>query len=235
MIERYTLPQMKEVWDLRRKYEIWLQVELLTCEALERARKVPRGAAARIRRKARIDPGRIAAIEKVVKHDVIAFLESLAEAVGPDARFLHVGLTSSDVVDTSLAVQMSQALGIILNDIDRLMTTLKSRAYEHRNTVMVGRSHGIHGEPISFGLKLAIWYEEMKRHRHRLQAAREEIAVGKLSGAMGTFAHLGPEVETYVCKRLGLAPDPVSTQVVQRDRHAAYLSVLALLASSIEK
>ncbi|WP_447980175.1 adenylosuccinate lyase [Candidatus Nitrospira bockiana] len=235
MIERYTLPRMKAIWDLAHKYQIWLDVELLACEALERAGEVPKGVTARIRKKARIDVDRIAEIEKVTKHDVIAFLESLIEPVGPDARLLHKGLTSSDVVDTSLAVQMRDALDIILSDLDALLGVLKQRAFEHRHTVMVGRSHGIHGEPISFGFKLAIWYEECQRHRRRLQAVREEIAVGKLSGAMGTFAHLGPEVEEYVCGKLGLTPDPVSSQIVQRDRHAAYLSALALLAASIEK
>jgi len=235
MIDRYTLPRMKAIWELTRKYEIWLEVELLACEALERAGKVPRGVTARIRRRAKIDPKRIAAIEQVVKHDVIAFLESLAEPVGKDVRFLHTGLTSSDIVDTALAVQMVQALDLILADLDMLLRVLKARAIEHRDTVMVGRSHGVHGEPISFGVKLAIWYGEMQRHRTRLRAVREDVAVGKLSGAMGTFAHLGPEVEAFVCKRLGLRPDPVSSQIVQRDRHAAYLSALALLAASIEK
>jgi len=235
MIERYTRPRMKAIWDLRHKYEIWLQVELLACEALEKAGRAPRGVTARIRRRAKVNPERIAAIEKVVKHDVIAFLESLAGPVGKDVRFLHNGLTSSDVVDTSLAVQMAEALDLILADLEGLLTVLKRRAYEHRETIMVGRSHGIHGEPISFGFKLAIWYEEAKRHLKRLKAVRDEIAVGKLSGAMGTFAHQGPEVEAYVCARLGLKPDPVSNQVVQRDRHAAYLTALALLAASIEK
>lgn len=235
MIDRYTRPQMKAVWELRRKYEIWLEVELYACEALERARKVPRGTAARIRRKAKIDPARIAEIERITKHDVIAFLESLIESVGPEVRFLHVGLTSSDIVDTGLAVQMVQALDQIVTDADQLLTVLKERAFEHRDTLMVGRSHGIHGEPISFGFKLAIWYEETKRHLARLRRVREEISVGKLSGAMGTFAHQGPEVEAYVCRKLGLKPDPVSSQVIQRDRHAAYLSALALLSASIEK
>ncbi|WP_447972995.1 adenylosuccinate lyase [Nitrospira sp. Kam-Ns4a] len=235
MIDRYTLPRMKAVWELRRKYELWLEVELLACEALERAGKVPRGVTARIRRRARIDPDRIAAIEQVVKHDVIAFLESLAEPVGPAARYLHAGLTSSDIVDTALAVQMTEALDLILRDLDAYLAVLKQRAFEHRDTIMVGRSHGIHGEPVSFGFKLAIWYEEARRHLARLRAVRDEIAVGKLSGAMGTFAHLGPEVEAFVCRRLGLRPDPISSQVVQRDRHAAYLSALALLAASIEK
>ena len=235
MIERYTLPGMKAVWELKRKYEIWLQVELLACEALERAGKAPRGVAARLRRTAKIDTAHIATIEKVVKHDVIAFLESLAKFVGNDARYLHVGLTSSDIVDTALAVQMVEALDIILGDLETLLKVQKQRAFEHRDTVMVGRSHGMHGEPVSFGFKLAIWYEEVRRHQARLQAVRKDVAVGKLSGAMGTFAHQGPEVEAYVCMRLGLKPDPVSSQVIQRDRHAAYLSSLALLASSIEK
>ncbi len=235
MIDRYSRPKMKALWDLRHKYEIWLEVELEACAALERIGQVPRGAAARIRKKARIDVDRIAEIETVTRHDVIAFLESLNEPVGPDTRFLHMGLTSSDIVDTSLAVQMAEALDLILDDLDDLLTVLKRRAIEHRDTIMIGRSHGVHGEPISFGFKLAIWYEETCRHRDRLRRVREEIAVGKLSGAMGTFAHQGPEVEEYVCRKLGLKPDPISNQVVQRDRHAAYLSALALLAASIEK
>src|SRR6185503_10323772 len=173
--------------------------------------------------------------EKVTKHDVIAFLESLAESVGPDHRFLHAGLTSSDIVDTSLAVQMTEALDLILGDVEVLLDVLRRRAFEHRDTVMVGRSHGIHGEPISFGFKLTIWYQEFSRQLLRLRAVREDIAVGKLSGAMGMFAHQSPKLEEYVCKKLGLTPDPVSNQVVQRDRHAAYASALALLAASIEK
>ena len=235
MIKRYTLPRMEAVWDLKRKYEIWLEVELLVCEAMEQAGQVPRGTAARIRRRARIDTDRIAAIEQVTKHDVIAFLESLSRSAGKDVRHLHQGLTSSDIVDTALAVQMGEALDLILLDLEVLLSVLKKRAFEHRDTIMVGRSHGIHGEPVSFGFKLAIWYEETTRHRDRLRSVRREIAVGKLSGAMGTFAHLGPEIEAYVCKKLGLQPDPASSQIVQRDRHAAYLSALALLAASIEK
>src|SRR5574341_365016 len=223
MIERYTLPGMKAIWDLGHKYEIWLRVELLACEALEQEGTVPAGVAARIRRKANIDPDRIAAIEKVVKHDVIAFLESLAELAGADARFLHLGLTSSDIVDTSLAVQMTEALDLILKDVEALLDVLRRRAFEHKDTVMIGRSHGIHGEPITLGFKLAILYEETARHLARLRAVREDVAVGKLSGAMGTFAHLGPETEAYVCAKLGLRPDPISSQVIQRDRHAAYL------------
>ncbi|MDP1948274.1 MAG: adenylosuccinate lyase [Nitrospirota bacterium] len=235
MIERYTRPKMKAIWELKRKYEIWLEVELAACAAFERAGQVPRGTSARIAKKATIDVKRIERIEKVTKHDVIAFLESLVNSVGPEHRFLHMGLTSSDIVDTSLAVQMTEALDLILEDLDELISVLKKQALKYKNTVMVGRSHGIHGEPISFGFKLAIWYEEARRHRERLTHVRQDIAVGKLSGAMGTFAHQGPEVEEYVCAKLGLTPDPVSNQVVQRDRHAAYASALALLAASIEK
>jgi adenylosuccinate lyase len=235
MIDRYSRPRMKAIWDLKHKYEIWLEVELQACAALEQTGAVPRGTAARIRKKARINVERIAEIELLTKHDVIAFLESLADDVGTEHRFLHMGLTSSDIVDTSLAVQMKEAMGLICEGVDGLAEALKRRAMEHRDTVMVGRSHGIHGEPISFGFKLAIWYQEIVRHRERLQAVAQDIAVGKLSGAMGTFAHQAPGVEAFVCRKLGLTPDPVSNQVVQRDRHAAYVTALALLAATIEK
>lgn len=235
MIERYTRPQMKAIWDLKHKYEIWLEVELQACAAFEQTKQVPRGVAARIRKRARIDIDRIAEIEKVTKHDVIAFLESLMDTVGPDHRFLHMGLTSSDIVDTSLAIQMTEALDLILGGVERLRTILEQQAFRYKDLVMVGRSHGIHGEPISFGLKLALWYEEVGRHQARLRSVRGEIAVGKLSGAMGTFAHQGPKIEEYVCAKLGLKADPVSNQVVQRDRHASYATALALLAASIEK
>ena len=226
---------MKALWDLKHKYEIWLEVELQACAAFERAGQVPRGTSAKIRKQAKINVDLIAEIEKVTKHDVIAFLESLLESVGPEHRFLHMGLTSSDIVDTSLAIQMTEALDLILEGLDELIVVLQRQARRHKNTVMVGRSHGIHGEPTSFGFKLAIWYEEASRHRERLQHVREDIAVGKLSGAMGTFAHQGPDIEEYVCAKLGLKPDPVSNQVVQRDRHASYVAALALLAASIEK
>ncbi|HJT21663.1 MAG TPA: adenylosuccinate lyase [Nitrospira sp.] len=235
MIDRYTRPQMKAIWDLKHKYEIWLEVELQACAAFERAGQAPRGTAAKIRKNAKIDVQRIAEIENITKHDVIAFLESLADSVGPEHRFLHMGLTSSDVVDTGLAVQMTEALDLILEGVDGFLEALKRQALRHKNTVMVGRSHGIHGEPISFGFKLAIWYEELGRHVDRLRRVRSEIAVGKLSGAMGTFAHQGPDIEEYVCSKLGLTCDPVSNQIVQRDRHAAYATALALLAATIEK
>jgi adenylosuccinate lyase len=226
---------MKAIWDLKHKYEIWLEVELQACAAFEQAGQAPRGTAAKIRRKAKVDVERIAEIEKVTKHDVIAFLESLMDTVGPEHRFLHMGLTSSDIVDTSLAIQMTEALDLILAGVDELLVVLKQQAFRYKNQVMVGRSHGIHGEPISFGLKMALWYEEVRRHQIRLRQVRNEIAVGKLSGAMGTFAHQGPDIERYVCAKLGLNVDPVSNQVVQRDRHASYSTALALLAASIEK
>jgi len=235
MIERYTRPGMKAIWDLQHKYEIWLEVELQACAAFERVGQAPRGTAAKIRKKAKINVARIAEIEQVTKHDVIAFLESLMDTVGPEHRFLHMGLTSSDIVDTSLAIQMTEALDLILDGVEAFREVLKRQALRYKNQVMVGRSHGIHGEPISFGFKLAIWYEEIGRHLARLRQVRAEIAVGKLSGAMGTFAHQGPDIEEYVCTKLGLTVDPVSNQVVQRDRHAAYASALALLAATIEK
>ena len=229
MIERYTRSQMKAIWDLKHKYEIWLEVELQATAAFERAGQAPRGTAAKLRKKAKIDVARIAEIEKVTKHDVIAFLESLMDTVGPEHRFLHMGLTSSDIVDTSLAIQMTEALDLILEGVEGFSAVLKRQAFRYKAQIMVGRSHGIHGEPISFGFKLAIWYEEVSRHLARLRQVRKEIAVGKLSGAMGTFAHQGPDVEAYVCEKLGLTVDPVSNQIVQRDRHAAYATALALL------
>ena len=235
MIERYSLPRMAAVWTQTRKYQCWLEVELAVCEVMEQVGKVPRGVASRVRRKVTINPKRIDRIEEKVKHDVIAFLESIAEQAGKDARHLHVGLTSSDILDTSLALQMVEAADLILQDMEALLATLHQRAFEHRETLMVGRSHGIHGEPITFGWKLAIWYQEFQRQRQRLEAAKQDIAVGKLSGAMGTYAHLSPSIEQKVCKKLGLKPAPISNQVVQRDRHAAFISVLAQTAASIEK
>ncbi|GJL66521.1 MAG: adenylosuccinate lyase [Nitrospirales bacterium] len=235
MIDRYSRPEMAEMWSQTRKYESWLRVELAVCEVMEAQGTVPRGVAARVRRKVKIDPARIEAIEQVVKHDVIAFLEAVTEQAGRDARHLHAGLTSSDVLDTSLALQMCEATDLILEDIANLLATIQVRAFEHQDTMMVGRSHGIHGEPISFGWKLAIWYQEFLRQQERIRIVRNDIAVGKLSGAMGTFAHLPPSVEKAVCAKLNLKAAPISSQIVQRDRHAAYLSALALLAASIEK
>jgi adenylosuccinate lyase len=235
MIDRYSRAAMKALWQPERKYATWLNVELLACEALVQKKLMPASALREIKSKARVDTARIDALETVVKHDVIAFIESISEQVGPAARYLHMGLTSSDILDTSLAVLMVEAADMILQGTDRLLTAIRKRAVEHRDTLMIGRSHGIHGEPITFGLKLAIWYDEVERHRQRIDEAREGIAYGKVSGAMGTFAHLSSDVEAHVCKRLGLKPAPASSQIIQRDRHAAYLTALALLASSIEK
>ena len=235
MIDRYTLPRMGAVWTQAHKYELWLQVELAVCEAMEKMGQVPSGVAGRIRKKITVNPLRIAAIEQVTKHDVIAFLESVSEQAGKDGRFLHVGLTSSDIVDTSLSLQLVEAAQLIREDVGGLLSVLRNLAFAHQNTLMVGRSHGIHGEPISFAWKVAIWYQEFQRQELRIKAAIADIAVGKLSGAMGTFAHLSPAIEKTVCQRLGLKPAPISNQVLQRDRHAAFLSALALMAASIEK
>ncbi len=235
MIERYTRPQMGAIWTQQRKYECWLDVELAVCQAMEQKGQVPRGIAKRIRKKVSVNPSRIAAIEQVTKHDVIAFLESIAEQAGKEARFLHAGLTSSDILDTALALQMVEASHLLMDDLKALLLSLKKLAMAHQDTMTVGRSHGIHGEPITFGWKVAIWYQEFERHQQRLKAAIADIAVGKLSGAMGTFAHLSPSVEKAVCQQLGLKSAPISNQIIQRDRHATFLSVLALIAASIEK
>ncbi len=196
---------------------------------------IPLSAFENIKKKARFSIPRIEELEEVVKHDVIAFLTCVGENVGPDGRYLHLGLTSSDILDTSFAVQLKEASKIILDDIEHLLKVLKNKALEHKNTVMIGRSHGVHAEPITFGLKMALWYEEMRRNQERLLKAQETISYGKISGAVGTYAHLSPEIEEYVCQRLGLKPDPISTQIIQRDRHAAFFTTLAVIASSIEK
>lgn len=235
MIDRYTLPRLGAIWTQNHKYDLWLKVELAVCEVMEHLGRVPRGVANRIKKKVKIDPNRIKEIEQVTRHDVIAFLESVAEQAGKDARFLHAGLTSSDILDTALALQLMEASQVIKEDLEGLLETLRRLALAHRETLMVGRSHGIHGEPISFGWKAAIWFQEFHRHRQRFNAVVEDIRVGKLSGAMGTFAHLSPAVERDVCRKLELKPAPISNQIIQRDRHAAYLTALALMASSIEK
>lgn len=235
MIERYSRPQMAAIWESRNKYETWLKVELLACEAMVEQGEVPKSALKTLREKATIDPDRIDELEKTVKHDVIAFLSSVTEKVGEDGRYLHMGMTSSDVLDTALAVQMRQAADILIEDLGVLLEVLKQKAEEYKETIMIGRSHGVHGEPITFGLKMALWYEETKRNLLRMQQAKEIISYGKISGAMGTFAHLHPSVETYVCQKLGLTPEPVSNQIVQRDRHAQFLQTLALIAASLDK
>lgn len=235
MIPRYSRPEMAGLWEPEQKYRTWLEVELLACEANAKLGLIPRQALANIKKKAGFSVARIDALEKVVKHDVIAFLTAVGETVGPDSRFIHLGLTSSDVLDTSLASLMRRAADIIIDDLNLLLKALKKKAYRHKQTVMIGRSHGIHAEPVTFGLKMAMWHEEMGRARERMLRARDVISVGKVSGAVGTFANIHPSVETHVCRKLKLRPEAVATQVVQRDRHAEFLSTLALIASSIEK
>ncbi|MEW6321586.1 MAG: adenylosuccinate lyase [Acidobacteriota bacterium] len=234
MIPRYTHPEMGRIWSETRRYETWLQVEVAAAEAMAEAGIVPREAARDLRERGGFDVARIEEIEKTTQHDVIAFTTAVAERVGPSARWLHFGLTSSDVVDTAQAVQMAEACDLVLRLLDGLREAVKARAVEHRRTPMIGRTHGVHAEPMTFGLKLAMWYDVLGRDRTRMVRAREVVAVGKISGAVGTFAHLDPAIEADVCRRLGLAPAPVSTQVIQRDRHAELLSALAILAASIE-
>ena len=235
MIPRYSRPEMKGLWEPESRYRAWLEVEILACEANAKLGLIPARSLATIRKKADFNIKRIDALEKVVKHDVIAFLTAVGERVGPDSRYIHLGLTSSDVLDTSLASLMRRAADIIIRDIHLVLGTLKKKARQHKNTVMIGRSHGVHAEPVTFGLKMALWYEEMARALDRMVRARDTISVGKVSGAVGTFANIDPFVETYVCRKLGLKPEPVATQVVQRDRHAEFMSTLALIATSIEK
>lgn len=235
MIDRYSRAAMRALWEPENRYRTWLLVEVLACEASAKRGLIPSRALAAIKKKADFDVKRIDEIEKIVKHDVIAFLTSVSEHVGPDSRFIHLGLTSSDVLDTSLAYILRNAADIIIDDIKALRTVLRKNARKYKDTVMIGRSHGVHAEPVTFGLKLAMWYEEMGRNLDRMVRAREIASVGKVSGAVGTFANIDPFVERYVCGKLGLAPEPVATQVVQRDRHAEFLSALAFIASSIEK
>ncbi len=235
MIERYARPELLDLWSAEARYRAWLDVELAACAAMEDEGDVPPGTAADIRARVVLDPPRIAEIEKTVKHDVIAFLTQVEESVGEPARWLHLGLTSSDVLDTSFAVLLTRALDLITQALDGLMAAVKRRAFEHRHTVMVGRSHGMHAEPTTFGLVLAIFHDELHRHRRRLAGARERIAVGKVSGAVGTFANVSPTVEAAVCDALGLTPAPASSQIVQRDRHAEYFGALALLGASVER
>jgi adenylosuccinate lyase len=235
MIDRYSRSKMARIWSEQARFQKWLEVEVLATEALARLGSVPRNAAARIKKKARIHVGRIREIEKEVRHEVIAFLRSLAESLGDDARFVHVGLTSSDIMDTGLALQLKEAASLLVEDVRDLMKVLRRQALKNKNTPMIGRTHGIHAEPITFGLKLALWYEEMRRNLERLEWAADGVSFGKISGAVGTFAQISPDVEAYVCKKSGLKPDPVSNQIVQRDRHAFFFATLAVIASSLEK
>jgi adenylosuccinate lyase len=226
---------MAAIWSQENKYQKWLDVEVAACEAMVKLEKIPAGAVETIKAKAAINVPRIDEIEKITKHDVVAFVSSLTEIIGEDGRFIHMGLTSSDVLDTALAVQLKEASDLLLSDLDQLLAVLKRRAFEHKRTLMIGRSHGIHAEPITFGLKMALWYQEMQRNRARLERARETVCTGKISGAVGTFSFIDPFVEEYVCEKLGLKPAPVSSQIVQRDRHAEFFSTLAIIASSLDK
>jgi adenylosuccinate lyase len=226
---------MAGIWKPGNKFQKWLEVEIAACEAWARLGEIPQKSLLKIKKRARFNISRIDKIEKTVKHDVIAFLTSVAESVGPDARFIHKGLTSSDILDTSLAVLMREAADIIIKDIRELMTVLRSNALKYKKTLQMGRSHGIHAEPMTFGLKFALWFEEMKRNLSRMESARDSISYGKLSGPVGTFSSIPPFIERYVCRKLGLKPAPVSTQIIQRDRHAEYINALALTAAAVEK
>ncbi len=234
MIERYSRPEMKRVWSDENKFDKWLQVEIAVCEAWAEHGVVPKEAIPEIR-KARCDLGRMEEVLKETHHDMTAFLRSVSESIGDESRFIHLGLTSSDVIDTALALQLAEAADILVKDIAEFTAVLKQRAKEHKHTIMMGRTHGVHAEPTTLGLKLALWVEEMNRNAHRLAEAREAIGVGKISGAVGTHATVPPEVERIACTRLGLEAAPVSSQIVQRDRHAQFVTTLAIIASSLEK
>ena len=235
MIERYTRPAMGKIWEDENKFRVWLEIEMLACEAQAKLGVIPKKAVKLIREKGNFNVARILEIEQEVKHDVIAFLTNVGEYVGPESRFIHLGMTSSDVLDTALAVQMKQSAELLLKGLEGLKNVLARRAKEFKHTIMIGRTHGIHAEPVTFGLKLALWYAEIERDMERLKAALKTISVGKISGAVGTYQHLNPAVERYVCKKLDLQPAPISTQILQRDRHAEFMNTLALCGCSLEK
>jgi adenylosuccinate lyase len=235
MIERYTREEMGVIWQEENKYKAWLEVELLACEAWSELGIIPKEDMKKLRANASFDIKRIYEIEQETRHDVVAFTRAVSETLGDEKKWVHYGLTSTDVVDTALSYLIKQANTIIRKDLQRFIEILKNKAIEHKHTVMMGRTHGVHAEPTTFGLKLALWYEEMKRNLQRFEAAADQIEYGKLSGAVGTYANIDPYVEQYVCEKLGLSPAPVSTQTLQRDRHAAYIATLALIATSIEK
>jgi adenylosuccinate lyase len=238
MIPRYARPEMTALWSPETKFRIWFEIEAHATDALAELGVIPKEAARKIREKgakAKFDIARIDEIEREVKHDVVAFLTHLAEIVGPEARFIHQGMTSSDLLDTSLAVQLARAADILIKDVDALLAALKKRAFEHKLTPIIGRSHGIHGEPTTFGVKLAGFYAEFARNRARVEQAKREIATCAISGAMGTFAHVDPRVEDYVAKKMGLSVEPVSTQIIPRDRHAMFFATLGVIASSLER
>jgi adenylosuccinate lyase len=235
MIERYTRPEMAQVWSDESRYQKWLEVELAACEALAHYGVIPKSIPAQVRKKAKFSVKRINTIEKKVKHDVIAFLTNVAENVGPASRYIHYGLTSSDVLDTAFALQLKDASKVLTGNLNSLILELAKKARTHKFTLMIGRSHGVHAEPTTFGLKMALFYEEFKRNRERFKRAVEGISFGKISGAVGTFANVDPKIEKKTCQILGLKPEPISTQIIQRDRHAEYLTTLAIIAGSLEK
>jgi adenylosuccinate lyase len=235
MVPRYSRPEMTELWSEEKKFQLWLEIETIFLEALVKEGKAPESALENVRKKGAFSIDRVNELEAKLKHDVIAFLTNVAEHVGPDARYLHLGMTSSDLLDTTFAVQLVRSTDLILKGVGSLLEILKRRAVEFKDTVCIGRSHGIHAEPITFGLKIASWYAELKRQQERLVTARKDVAAGKISGPVGTFAHLNPSTEEYVCKKLGLEPDPVSTQIISRDRHAHLFSAFALLATTLER
>ncbi len=235
MIDRYTLPEMKKLWSEEEKFQTWLEIEILACEARSRLGEVPAPALKKIKEKARIDVQRIQDIEEKVRHDLIAFLTALEEEIGEDAKYVHCGLTSYDIEDTALSVRMCRAVDFITEALKKLEDILRGKALKYKNTVMMGRTHGMHAQPITFGLKMALWLAETRRNRERMAEMRKFISCGKLSGAVGTYAHCPPSVEEYVCEKLGLKPAKVSTQILQRDRHAHFLAALAILASSLDK
>ncbi len=235
MIERYTRPEMGAIWTEENRFQAWLEVEILACEAWAELGHIPKEDVVKIREKASFDVNRIHEIEEETRHDVVAFTRAVSETLGEERKWVHYGLTSTDVVDTALSYLLKQANVIILNDLEAFVEILKNKAKEHKHTVMMGRTHGVHAEPTTFGLKLALWYEEMKRNVERFKDAAAGVEFGKLSGAVGTYANIDPFVEKYVCEKLGITPAPVSTQTLQRDRHAHYMSTLALIATSIEK
>ncbi|MDO6851191.1 adenylosuccinate lyase [Priestia megaterium] len=235
MIERYTRPEMAAIWTEENKFKAWLEVEILACEAWSELGHIPKEDVKLIRQNASFDINRINEIELETRHDVVAFTRAVSETLGEERKWVHYGLTSTDVVDTALSYLLKQANEILLSDVERFVEVLKEKAQEHKYTVMMGRTHGVHAEPTTFGLKMGLWYEEMKRNLERLKRAAAEVEFGKMSGAVGTFANIDPFVEKYVCDKLGISPAPISTQTLQRDRHAHYMSVLALIATSIEK
>ena len=235
MIERYSFPKMKKIWEEKNKYKTWLQVELLACEAFYELGEIDKEGILYIKKNAKYAISRIQKIEKVTRHDVLAFTTAVGENLGKYSRFFHQGLTSSDVLDTSLAIRLKESAEIIIEDLENVIKVIKKRALEHKYTVMIGRTHGVHAEPITFGFKMAIWYSEMERNLERMKKAKEEICYGKISGAVGTFAHIKPFVEEYICSKLNLKPAKISNQIIQRDRHAFYLTTLAIIASSLEK